>query len=97
MGLYEMGYEPSGFRMCDDTARVDRWRGVRFLPGVSPSQWPATRTRDNSRVVSLVRWKGKIVKPSGSGAMRVPSTVVIVHELLDVRAPRVGDCGWDGG
>ena len=95
IGLYEVGYEPGGFRICDDTTLV-KWRGVRFLPGVSPSHWPATRTTDRTRMVSVVRWKGEITIPGRPGAVRYPSTVVVVHEVLDVRAARVGDCGWEG-
>src|SRR6185503_1867228 len=96
VGLYEMGYEPSGFRICSDTSTIGAWRGVRFLPGVGLNNWPATRTSDRTRVVSRVRWEGEIVIPGRPGAVRYPPTVVIVHKILDVRAAVVGECGWDG-
>ena len=93
VGLYEMGYEPSGFRICSDTTE---WRGVRFLRGVGLAHWPATRTTDRTRVVSRVHWQGEITIPGRPGAIRYPRTVVIVHKILDVRAAQVGECGWDG-
>jgi hypothetical protein len=96
IGLYEVGYEPRGFRLCEDTARFGNWRGVRFKPGIDSSRWPATRTRDNSRVVTLVHWEGKVEKTARPGSMSYPSTYVIVHKVLEVRAARVGDCAWDG-
>jgi hypothetical protein len=96
IGLYEVGFEPRGFRQCNDTATFGNWRGVRFEAGIDSSRWPATRTADSSRVVSLVHWRGKIERPVQREAVSYPRTYVVVHEVLDVRAARLGDCGWDG-
>jgi hypothetical protein len=93
-GLYERGYEPQGFRLCSDSSEPAMWREVDFAPGIT-TNWPSTRTNDRSRVVTLVRWRGTIGPPEKRGAVTWPGRVHVV-KVLEARAPKLGDCGWDG-
>ena len=93
-GLYEQGFEPQGFRLCADSTDSATWRAVDFARGIS-TNWPYTRTNDQSRVVTLVRWRGIIGPPEKRGAIIWPGRVH-VKKVLGVRAPHLGDCGWEG-
>ena len=90
-GLYESGFEPRGFRLCD--ASVDAiWRPVQLPPSVDAARWPGTPT-GMSAVISYVRWRAALADrvPGGTGRARE----VLVREVLEVRAAQRGDCGWD--
>jgi hypothetical protein len=93
VGLYERGIEPRGFRLCSDSSRF-AWRGVDFAPDIT-TNWPYTYTNDRSRVVTLIRVRGAIGPPEKRGAIVLPGRVR-VEKVLEVRAPKLGDCGWDG-
>ena len=90
-GLFETGYEAQDFRPCDSTAVWSR--GVRFAPGVElPNTAPGGRGAYNS-VVYFVRWRGEVTAPD-PGTLR---RAVIVQEVLEMRPPRRGECGWRPG
>ena len=91
-GLYESGFEPRGFRLCDES--VDGiWRAVRLPASADASSWPGTPT-GMSAVMSYVRWRAALAEPVPGGTGRARE--VIVREVLEVRAARHGDCGWEG-
>ena len=94
-GLYEAGLEPQGFRLCADSTGSGIWRPVEFAPGIIHNNWPYTRTNDQSRVVTLVQFRGLIDPPEKRGAIIWPGRVH-VKKVLGVRAPHRGDCGWEG-
>ena len=94
VGLYETGYEPSGFRLCSDTAGGGNWHKVRFQPGVKTTGI-GTRTTDRTRLVTIVRWRAKIAPPGSVGPVGWPQPI-IVEKMMDERAPQIGECGWDG-
>ena len=90
-GLYEMGLEPRGFRLCDKSVDGGIWRPVQLPSDVSIDNWPGTPT-GMSAVMAYVRWRAELapVVKGGTGNARA----VIVREVLEVRAARSGDCGW---
>ena len=90
VGLYETGFEPRGFRLCDPA--VDGlWRPVQLPAKVDPSRWPGTPT-GMSAVMHYVRWRGRLAEPVPGGTGR--PLALIVSEVLEVRAARRGDCSW---
>ena len=92
VGLYETGFEPRGFRFCDTTVDGGIWRPVQLPNGVSTTNWPGTPT-GMSAAMTYVRWRGELAPLiiGGTGNARG----VIVREILEVRAARRGDCGWE--
>ena len=91
VGLYETGFEPRGFRFCDPTEDGGVWRPVQLPKSIDFSDRPGTPT-GMSAVMRYVRWRADLapVVSGGTGNARA----VIVHEVLEVRAARPGDCGW---
>lgn len=91
-GLYERGFEPRGFRLCDTSLDGGVWRPVQLPSTVNTYNWPGTPT-GMSAVMTYVRWRGQLATlvKGGTGNARA----VIVREVLEVRAAKRGECGWD--
>lgn len=90
-GLFETGYEAYDFRPCDSTAV---WpRGVRFAAGVEPPSTARGGRGSYNSVVYFVRWRGTVTAPDPATFRRA----VIVREVIEIRQPLRGECGWRPG
>ena len=92
-GLYESGYESRHFVLCGDPDGVRR--PVEFAPGARPKHWPDGVPGGYNSTVYFVRWRGTIAarKRTAMG-IRTDLPPIVVNEVLEVRAPRRGECGW---
>ena len=92
-GLYEIGFEANHFQPCR-AARSDRYP-VQFLPGARPTEWPDGAPGSFNSTLYYVRWRGTLAPiqrvPLGTAPLARPITVT---EVLEIRAPRRGECGW---
>ena len=103
-GLLTTGFETALFRACD---ALDAWPGERIgLPQAVAAQFadpwpPGAETRDHRGRGYHVYYVRAIVRrrpeqPPPAGWIRLSSAPASeIAELLEVRAPLPGECGWD--
>ena len=92
-GLYEVGVEVDHFRPCA------KQEGLAYPVQLAPATWPANVPYGApgafNSTVYFVRWRGTL-----DPVVRVPlgsppaPRWFRVAEILEVRAPREGECGW---
>ena len=93
-GLLEVGYEAYDFRPCAPTAAVTR--RVQTDSGVSfASSQHGGKGGFNSQVY-YVRMRATVDTAGPPDPSRGPRAVR-VHEVLEMRPPRRGECGWVPG
>jgi hypothetical protein len=93
-GLLRSAFEASSFLPCN--APDSAAHGVRFDPGAAPETWPVGAvSRDEASGVHYVRWRARVA-PYGLMPLGGQSTVPAywVFEVLEIRAPRRGECGY---
>jgi hypothetical protein len=94
-GLFEVGYEAYDFRPCTPADALIR--RIRPDPGVSlatPSK--GGRGAYNSYVY-FVRLRGAPDTLAAPEPTRAGGRTFVVHEVLEIRAPHRGECGWAPG
>lgn len=93
-GLFEIGYESYDFRPCTPTDALTR--RLRPDSGVSLSLPGKGGRGGYNSYVYFVRLRGAVdslAVPNPGGGVRD----FLVHEVLEIRPPQRGECGWRPG
>lgn len=90
-GLFEVGYEAYDFRPCSPPDALAR--PVRPDPGVSLATTEKGGRGGFNSFVFYVRLRGVVDSAAAPDPTRRPRALR-VHEVLEIRDPRRGECGW---
>jgi hypothetical protein len=94
-GLFETGYEAHHFRPCTPSDALV-WR-LRPDPGI-PLATPRTGGQGAyNSYVYYVRLRGAVDTLAAPDPGSIGGRVFLVHEVLEIRPPRRGECGWSPG
>jgi hypothetical protein len=94
-GLYFDGFEGNVFQPCDGSLGGQSTFRVEWDSTAAPRAWPEGRPSGPGGTAYYVRWRAELPAVQRVLLGQPPlERRLRVLEVLEVRAPRDGECGW---